>query len=133
MTAIKRARLAAALWGGFLFAVTSWPHPPEIHVGGFSLDKLTHFLLYAVEAFLLYRAIAWPGNGFAWSRVLAVVGVMAVWGGLDEVHQEWIPGRRMDGADLLADIAGAVVGASAAGLSSRSESLGRRPRRDRRG
>jgi VanZ family protein len=115
---LKRARIAAALWGGFLFAVTSWPHPPEIRAGGFPLDKLTHFLLYGVEAFLLHRAIATPGRGFAWSRVLGVVGVMAVWGVLDEVHQEWIPGRRMDGADLGADVAGAVIGACAAALLS---------------
>jgi VanZ family protein len=42
---------------------------------------------------------------------VAIVGTMAVWGMLDETHQEWIPGRRMDTGDLVADIAGAAVGA----------------------
>lgn len=109
---MRRARIAAALWGGFLFLVTSWPNPPEVEAGGFPLDKLTHFLLYAVEAVLLHRAIRWKGrSGVVMSRVMAIVGTMAVWGMLDETHQEWIPGRRMDTGDLVADIAGAAVGA----------------------
>jgi len=110
---VRRARIAAALWGGFLFILTSWPNPPVIRSGGFPLDKLTHFALYAVEAFLLYRAVSWPGRtGFAASRVLTVVGILAVWGALDEAHQEWIPGRMMDSGDLAADVAGAAVGAA---------------------
>lgn len=109
---MRRARIAAALWGGFLFLVTSWPNPPAVEAGGFPLDKLTHFLLYAVEAVLLHRAIRWKGrSGVAMSRVMAIVGTMAVGGMLDEAHQEWIPGRRMDTGDLVADIAGAAVGA----------------------
>jgi len=109
---VRRARIAAALWGGFLFLVTSWPNPPAVEAGGFPLDKLTHFLLYAVEAVLLHRAVRWKGrSGVAMSRVMAIVGTMAVWGMLDEAHQEWIPGRRMDTGDLVADIAGAAVGA----------------------
>ena len=114
---MKRARIAAALWGGFLFLLTSWPNPPAIRAGGFPLDKLTHFLLYAVEAFLLFRAIAWPGRpGFAPWRVLTLVAILAVWGAMDEAHQEWIPGRMMDSGDLAADVAGAAAGATSAAL-----------------
>jgi VanZ family protein len=123
---VRRARIAAALWGGFLFLLTSWPNPPSITAGGFPLDKLTHFSLYAVEAFLLSRAIAWPGkSGFAGSRFLAVVLTMALWGAIDEVHQEWIPGRMMDSGDLVADVAGAAAGALCAGMRGR---VGRRRR-----
>ncbi len=109
---MRRARITAALWGGFLFLLTSWPNPPAIRAGGFPLDKVTHFVLYGVEAFLLYRAVVWPGRpGFAASRVLTVVGILAVWGALDEAHQQWIPGRMMDSGDLAADVAGAAAGA----------------------
>ena len=104
--------------------LTSWPNPPAVAAGGFPLDKLTHFLLYAVEAFLLSRAIAWPGRrGFTGSRILAVIGTMALWGALDEAHQEWIPGRMMDSADLAADVAGATAGALLAAAMSRKEEL----------
>jgi len=119
-TRVRLARIAAALWGGFLFLLTSWPNPPAIPTGGFPLDKLIHFLLYGVEAFLLYRAIDWKGrSGFAWPRVLAIVGAMALWGALDEAHQAWIPGRTMDSADLAADVVGAAVGAFLGGLNPR--------------
>ncbi|HEX5135133.1 MAG TPA: VanZ family protein [Thermoanaerobaculia bacterium] len=117
---MKRARIAAALWGGFLLLLTSWPNPPAIPAGGFPLDKLTHFVLYGVEAFLIDRAFPRKGRpGLALGRVLAITGVMALWGMLDEAHQEWIPGRRMDSGDLLADVSGAVGGAVAAGVLSR--------------
>jgi len=118
---VRRARIAAALWGGFLFLVTSWPRPPDVRAAGFPVDKATHFVLYAVEAFLLYRAIAWKGSpGFSFARVIAIVGTMALWGMLDEAHQEWIPGRLMDSGDLAADLAGALAGGVAAGWSPRS-------------
>lgn len=121
----KRFGIAAALWGGFLLLVTSWPNPPTIPSGGFPLDKVTHVGLYAVEAFLLYRAIGWQGpSGLRLSRIAAIVGTMALWGMLDEAHQEWIPGRMMDSADLIADVVGALVGATVAGLTLRSELRG---------
>jgi VanZ family protein len=119
---LKRARIAAALWGGFLLLVTSWPNPPSIRPGGFPLDKVTHFWLYAVEAFILHRAIRWRGRaGFGLSGVIAIVGTMALWGMLDETHQEWIPGRMMDSGDLYADVAGALAGAAVAALTLRSK------------
>lgn len=117
---VKRARIAAALWGGFLFLLTSWPNPPAIPAGAFPLDKLTHLVLYGVEAFLIDRAFPRKGRPeLALRRVLAITGAMALWGMLDEAHQEWIPGRRMDSGDLLADVSGAVGGAVAAGVLSR--------------
>lgn len=92
--------------------------------GGFPLDKLTHFSLYAVEAFLLYRAIGWSGpSGLGLSRIVAIVGTMSLWGMLDEMHQEWIPGRMMDSGDLIADVAGASVGAVLSGAKRK----GRKP------
>jgi len=123
---LRRARFLAAAWGCFLLAVTSWPNPPRIRTGGLPLDKAIHFLLYAVEAFLLHRAIGWKGRpGLAWSRALAIVGTMMLWGAIDEAHQAWIPGRTMDSADLAADIAGAAVGTVGAGLRARRRGAAR--------
>jgi VanZ family protein len=117
---LRRARIRAAVWGCFLLLLTSWPNPPAVETGGFPLDKLTHFLLYGIEAFLLYRAVGERGrSGLAFGRVLAITGTMALWGMVDEAHQEWIPGRRMDSEDLLADVSGACAGALLGGLSRR--------------
>ena len=85
-----------------------------------NFDKLVHFTLYGVEAWLLYRSVRWPGlSGFSLMRALAIVGVMAVWGAADETHQTWIPGRSMEGDDVAADVVGAATGAVAASVASR--------------
>jgi VanZ family protein len=128
----RLARRAALGWGLFLLALTSWPKPPRIPIvsGIPNFDKVVHFGLYGVEAFLLYRAVRWAGRAaFSFARVLAIVGGMAVWGAADEVHQFWIPGRSMEGSDVAADIAGAAAGALAASLASAKERpAGRTPR-----
>lgn len=112
------ARRAALLWGLLLVALTSWPSPPSIGVVSLipSFDKLVHLGLYGVEAFFLYRAVAWPGRRAVASlaRVIAITGAMAVWATADELHQFWIPGRSMEGADAMADTAGSLLGALAA-------------------
>ena len=82
-----------------------------------NFDKVVHFGLYAVEAFLLYQAVAWAGRaGFSLVRVLVITGVMAVWGTVDEIHQLWIPGRSTEVGDAVADTTGGAVGALAASL-----------------
>ncbi len=126
---MRRARRAALFWALFLFTLTSWPRPPRLPiVSGIShFDKLVHFFLYAVQAFLLYRAISWPGrSGFSLGRALAVVGTMAVWGMADEVHQTWIPDRSTEAGDVAADVLGAAAGASVASLGDRQSRRARR-------
>ena len=117
-----KARIQAVAWAAFLFTLTSWPSPPRVPlVSGIpNFDKLVHFTLYAVQAWLVYRSVRWPGlSRFSLARVLAIVGVMAVWGVVDETHQTWIPGRAMEGDDVAADVAGAAAGAVAASVLSR--------------
>ena len=125
---LRRARIAALVWGVFLFTLTSWPSPPTVPVVGSipNFDKVVHVTLYGVEAFLLYLAIRWPGRDrFSLGRVLALVGLMAVWAIADETHQYWIPGRSMDGGDVAGDVGGSLAGALAASAVS---VRGRRPR-----
>ena len=102
------ALLAAALWVGGLFALSSMP------LGGGTLDfwwrfahddKVVHAGLYAVLGALLRL-----GSG---RTAVAVAG-----GGLAGVLDEWlvqarVPGRHPDPLDLLADVAGATLGALA--------------------
>jgi VanZ family protein len=114
-------RRAALIWAIFLFALTSWPKPPQVPIVSTipNFDKLIHFTLYGVQAFLIYRAVVWPGgSGFSLTRCLAVVGLMAVWAVADETHQYWIPGRSMEGGDVAADVVGATAGAAAAAIAS---------------
>ena len=107
-------------------SLTSYPSPPAIPVIGWipSIDKFIHFCLYGIEAFFFYFALRWPGRPrFAMGRVLALTGLMAVWAVADETHQHWIPGRSMEGGDVIGDVSGSLVGALiASGLSGRRSS-----------
>lgn len=130
LRSLRRARLAAAAWAVFLLALTSWPSPPEVPVVSDipDFDKVVHALLYGVEGFLLYYAIAWPAQRRLWVRALTVGGLLAVFGALDEVHQLWIPGRSAEVADAVADatagLSGAVVAAAVEARRGRGESGG---------
>ncbi len=121
----RRARWLAVFWGLFLLALTSWPSPPEIP-GVTSIpnfDKLCHAVLYGVEGFLLFFAIAWPSPPRSpWLAAMFVGGLLAVFGTLDELHQAWIPGRSMEGADALTDSIAGFAGGLAAALASRRRS-----------
>ncbi len=118
----RRARKAALLWGLFLLVLTSWPSPPEVPVVSAipNIDKVVHGLLYGVEGFFLYFAVAWPGpRRFSLLRALTIAGSLAVWGTLDEIHQAWIPGRMPEAGDALVDAVGGFLGGLAASWASR--------------
>ena len=111
---LRRARLLAVAWALFLFALTSWPSPPEVPVLSSipDFDKLVHATLYGVEGFLLYFAIRWKGPAaFSWRRALLVGVILMVWGSLDEIHQLWIPGRSCEVADAVTDTVAGFLGA----------------------
>jgi hypothetical protein len=65
-------------------------------------DKVGHFLAYAALGFLSLAAK--PG------RVLAVIVLSTVYGGVMEVLQLLVEGRSASFADLLADLLGACAG-----------------------
>jgi VanZ family protein len=81
------------------------------------LDKVVHFALYAVLAFLLAR----HGFGIAgrWTATALAVIVASAFGVVDEWHQQYIPGRSTEYADWQADTLGAAVGSLAYGFLSR--------------
>jgi VanZ family protein len=79
-------------------------------------DKLAHALLFAGLGALVYRAAVGPPPAARW---FAAVSIAASWGVLDELHQRFTPGRSSDGWDALADLVGAVAGATLLLLLSR--------------
>lgn len=70
------------------------------------LDKLAHFVEYAVLGFLLCRGL----GKSSWRWILALA-LAAFYGFIDELHQSFVPSREASGWDLLADGVGAFVGA----------------------
>lgn len=108
------ALLAAGLWVVALFALSSMPLGDGALDFGWRFahdDKVVHAGLYAVLGALLRL-----GSGRA---TVAVAGAGLV-GLLDEwLVQARVPGRHPDPLDLLADVAGAALGALAVGAVAR--------------
>jgi VanZ family protein len=76
-----------------------------------SIDKVLHFTIYTVFAYLLSRQISQDTT-----RARAAAGAVLItlaFAAADEWHQRFIPGRSTELADWVADSAGAIVGALA--------------------
>lgn len=101
-----------ALYAALIVYLSLTPHPPEgpkIR----QIDKLYHFMAYAVMGLLLARAVA-TGPAFK-TRTRAVVLAAALagflFGALMEIGQMFVPERTAEALDALANGTGAFVGA----------------------
>ena len=93
-----------ALAGSVVFASGGNPQLPVSFIG---IDKLAHFCVFGLLATLIlrtpqvWRRIGWRG----WIAVLAV----SAFGGTDEWHQSFTPGRSVEFADWISDTTGAAL------------------------
>ncbi|HEX7039380.1 MAG TPA: VanZ family protein [Trueperaceae bacterium] len=93
----------AVLWAAFIFWQSSTPD-----AGGMldwlppGSDKVAHAVAFLVLAGLLTLATGRP---------LVAAALAVLYGASDEVHQAFVPGRSSDALDLVADTAGAALGA----------------------
>jgi VanZ family protein len=123
VTARGRALLGAwappLLWAAGIFLLSSLP----VRTGRTRIpfgDKAFHAAEYAVLGFLCARAWA-AGRPAGARRAAAIAGaaLAALYGAGDEFHQSFVPEREAEWGDLLADAAGAALGAAAFALASR--------------
>ena len=81
---------------------------PEVEI--VAVDKIAHFLEYAVFAFLLYRSFSHFSSAVtAGPATLLALLVAVAFAFLDEYYQQFIPGRSADPYDLVADLLGTIV------------------------
>ncbi len=109
-----RRRATWWLWGpplavmGAIFALSSLPALPS--APGLFTDKHAHFGAYATLAALLYRALAGGRRaGLTVGRGLLAIALATLYGVTDEWHQSFVPSRRAELGDLVADALGAVA------------------------
>jgi VanZ family protein len=81
--------------------------PPVLFPGQ---DKLGHGLGYGLLGFFFARAWRLRGGGWPAAVGLAVAAALA-YGISDEFHQSFVPGRSVEGLDVVADATGGVLGA----------------------
>ena len=74
-------------------------------------DKALHSLLFGVLGFLWALLIMSDGRRPAFWHVLMVSLLVMGYGGLDEFHQSFVPGRTPDILDLAADTTGGLLSA----------------------
>lgn len=95
--------LPVLAWMGLLWTSSARPAGCGPELRGW--DKLAHAGAYAALASLVYRAL--PSGP-------AAVALAAGYGVVDELHQSRVPGRSPDPLDWVADLLGALAGASLA-------------------
>lgn len=97
----------AAAWAAVLFFLSAIPDIPGVVTWPPHADKVAHLGLYGVLGAAL---------GFGWARSprpvrhLLLLGIGALYGVTDEIHQVYVPGRTPDVADWAADVVGVLVG-----------------------
>jgi len=109
---VTRERLYLLLlagWVALTLTLTSIPHP-EFGSSFPAADKIAHFGFYGVAGFLFVLWRRETGAGAAAAVIWAAI-FAALLGAVDEVHQQWIPGRSMELLDWVADVAGGTAGA----------------------
>ena len=111
--------MPAALWGGLIFFLSSQSAPPQPEpIAALPLiDKLEHFIEYALLALLVLFGLR---RGPRLPRPLSpdfhahlAFAAAALYAWTDEVHQAFVPLRRADAADFFFDALGAFVAAFA--------------------
>ena len=95
----------AAFWAAVLFLSSeSQPGPDSVWLS-FN-DKILHLGIYSV----LGAALAWGEDRIRRRMPLFLLFLGAIYGVLDEWHQSFVPGRDASAGDVLADIAGVILG-----------------------
>ena len=109
MTRIRVALLV--LYVAMIFFVSSRPYLQSPGPNFKLKDKVAHVAEYSVLGILLFWGIGFTASRSKGLTFLFLVAVGAAVGGLDEIFQSAIPGRRTDVFDWVADAVGVALGA----------------------
>jgi VanZ family protein len=97
--------IPAGIYNGMIWFLSSRPLP--INIGSF--DKMVHITEYSIFGFLLaFMFELTRKNVNPSARYCMIFGAFI--GGLDEIHQYFVPGRSCDILDFAADITGTALG-----------------------
>jgi len=98
----------AFAWMGIIFILSSIPgnYFPEQPFDLF--DKLVHACLFGILTYLIYRGFQYQDKSAFFKNFSIAIAflICVIYGIIDELHQEYIPGRSPDITDALADILG---------------------------
>ena len=102
------------LYMALIFAISSMEQPPlpMPEFEWLTIDKLYHFIEYAILGGLLARAfVNVPPKWLPPQRVWITAALLSIlYGASDEWHQTFVPGRFATLADWVADVLGSIAG-----------------------
>ena len=103
--------LPLGLYCSLIFFQATLPIPmKEIHY----VDKLIHFIVYAVLGVLIFRAIrSLPGDAGLFVIILIALTISSIVGFCDEIIQIFTPTRTLDRVDFCFDVFGSLSGMAA--------------------
>ena len=102
------------LYSALIFYLSSAPAPGFTDTGIPGSDKVLHVGAFTVWGFLCGWALAGDGHRArlrGWTFILIVTAAGTAYGLTDELHQTFVKERTADHWDLLADLAGSLLGA----------------------
>lgn len=101
--------LPALLWAAFIFWLSNHTSDelPQIEIP--YLDKVVHFILFGTQSVLLFAAIRFGAGRRFWLAAALAFVLTSLYGGSDEIHQLWTPGRSSDIRDWIVDTLGAAM------------------------
>ena len=102
------------LYMALIFAISSMKQPPfpMPEFEWFTIDKLYHFIEYAILGGLVARAFLKAKPSVVPSQLVwGLAAVLSIlYGASDEWHQTFVPGRLATVADWVADVLGSIAG-----------------------
>ncbi len=97
--------LPAGLWAVVIFAASCVPG--TLIPGGYSVWG------HLGEYLVLGALTAWALRRDDWGTILFAIGLCALYGASDELHQAFVPYRVPDVLDWITDVGGAAIGVAA--------------------
>lgn len=107
--------VALPVWWTMIIISGSLPGDQVPPLGFWNIDKVAHGAEYCLLAMLLVRFLDRHWNMRVIWMVVTAVGVAALFGGAEEIHQFFIPGRSCSLFDFFADTSGAIAGSLISG------------------
>ena len=101
--------LPTILWIITVLVLTSYPSLKIPDIGTSIEDKLAHFGVYLILAFLMSRSLWYRDNLSTWRLIYLSVLYCTLFAFFDEIHQSFIPGRSTELYDLLSDFIGILA------------------------
>jgi VanZ family protein len=102
--------LPAILYAMLIIGLSSLSHLNLPRVKSIQVDKVLHFIEYAIFAVLVFRSFSHFPRRLS-SNIVALLAflAMAAFALGDETYQSFVPGRHRDPLDYTADLAGAAA------------------------